>query len=90
MNKEKADVVNKDGSLYYNPQDPESINAALKEAMTLTQVAAFKAGQDQVNYRRGYSEGVRRGWTYGSIVTSAIFLASFVISSIVFKKRGNK
>lgn len=88
MKKEKADVGYKDGSLYYNPKDPESINAAIQEAVTLSQAAAFKAGQDEVNYTTGYKKGLGDGIVRGIIITSAIYVITFVVAGIVLKKRG--
>ena len=81
MKEEK--VYYRDGELYYNPHDAESINAALKEVVTRAQIAGFNQGADKLNYKKGIRKGLQIG-----VVLSIVGSLIGVVLSVVLKKKG--
>lgn len=82
MKEEK--IYYRDGELYYNPHDAESINAALKEVVTQAQIVGFNQGADKLNYRKGIRKGLQIG-----VVLSIVGSLIGVGVAVVLKKRGN-
>lgn len=82
--KEKELVREEKGHLVYDPQNPESINAALKIITQSAQVAGFNYGANEVNYGKGLKEGKKIGFCYG--VAAGLFAMSLVFY-VISKKR---
>ena len=83
MKEEK--IYYRDGELYYNPHDAESINAALKEVVTQAQIVGFNQGADELNYKKG----IRKGLQIGAVLLSIVGSLIGVVLAVVLKKRGN-
>jgi len=81
MKEEK--IYYRDGELYYNPHDAESINAALKEVVTQAQIVGFNQGADKLNYKKG----IRKGLQIGAVLSIVGSLAVAVLA-VVLKKKG--
>ena len=68
------------GTIYFNPEDPESVSEAIKQVSILSQLQGYKMGANE----SGYKKGLVRGLIIGSLVSISIISA---IVLVVAKKK---
>ena len=73
-----------DGRLYFNPNDPESVDAAIREVVAVSQLHGYQKGANRMNYNSGYL----RGMLHGSLLVVAVVIGVVLFDAI--SKKGNK
>ena len=73
-----------DGRLYFNPNDPESVDAAIREVVAVSQLHGYQKGANRINYNSGYWKGM----LHGSLLVAAVVIGIVFFDSM--SKKGKK
>lgn len=66
----------RNGAIYFNPDDPESVSEAIKQVSILSQLHGYEMGANE----KGYKKGLIRGLIIGSVVSISLIAAVFLVA----------
>lgn len=72
------------GTIYFNPNDPKSVDAAIREVVAVSQLYGYQKGAQEKNYRSGYWKGM----FHGSLIVAGVVISVVLFNAI--SKKGKK